>query len=198
MARASRLARPRPSLSARIVGRATQTRRAGAGLGARAATLADGRAVLGTRCDHARAAVAGFAEARRGAAYERAAGDARPRRSACALRHGLSPLARAQGADRRAICGADSASARHHQGAHPSGIRAAPRAHLAEPLARSRRRAGKGRSMGRIFDRPLTRQLIGLAVLLIVWQWAADAGWLNPLYMPSPVKIWSALVQLFG
>ena len=52
--------------------------------------------------------------------------------------------------------------------------------------------------MGRIFDRPLTRQLIGLAVLLIVWQWAADAGWLNPLYMPSPLKIWAALVQLFG
>jgi NitT/TauT family transport system permease protein len=52
--------------------------------------------------------------------------------------------------------------------------------------------------MGRIFDRPLTRQLIGLAVLLIVWQWAADDGWLNPLYMPSPLKIWAALVQLFG
>ena len=52
--------------------------------------------------------------------------------------------------------------------------------------------------MGRIFDRPLTRQLIGLAVLLIVWQWAANAGWLNPLYMPSPLKIWAALVQLFG
>ncbi|HEX4193580.1 MAG TPA: ABC transporter permease [Stellaceae bacterium] len=52
--------------------------------------------------------------------------------------------------------------------------------------------------MGRIFDRPLTRQLIGLAVLLIVWQAAANAGWLNPLYMPSPVKIWGALVQLFG
>ncbi|HEX4194250.1 MAG TPA: ABC transporter permease [Stellaceae bacterium] len=52
--------------------------------------------------------------------------------------------------------------------------------------------------MGRIFDRPLTRQLIGLAVLLIVWQAAANAGWLNPLYMPSPVKIWAALVQLFG
>jgi NitT/TauT family transport system permease protein len=52
--------------------------------------------------------------------------------------------------------------------------------------------------MGRIFDRPLTRQLIGLAVLLIVWQLAANAGWLNPLYMPSPLKIWSALVQLFG
>jgi NitT/TauT family transport system permease protein len=52
--------------------------------------------------------------------------------------------------------------------------------------------------MGRIFDRPLTRQLIGLAVLLIVWQAAANAGWLNPLYMPSPLKIWAALVQLFG
>jgi NitT/TauT family transport system permease protein len=52
--------------------------------------------------------------------------------------------------------------------------------------------------MGRIFDRPLTRQLIGLAVLLTVWQLAANAGWLNPLYMPSPIKIWAALVQLFG
>ncbi|HWE75825.1 MAG TPA: ABC transporter permease [Stellaceae bacterium] len=52
--------------------------------------------------------------------------------------------------------------------------------------------------MGRIFNRPLTRQLIGLAVLLIVWQAAANAGWLNPLYMPSPLKIWGALVQLFG
>ena len=52
--------------------------------------------------------------------------------------------------------------------------------------------------MGRIFNRPLTRQLIGLAVLLIVWQGAANAGWLNPLYMPSPLKIWAALVQLFG
>ncbi|HLI21797.1 MAG TPA: ABC transporter permease [Stellaceae bacterium] len=52
--------------------------------------------------------------------------------------------------------------------------------------------------MGRIFDRPLTRQLIGLAVLLILWQGAANAGWLNPLYMPSPLKIGAALVQLFG
>jgi NitT/TauT family transport system permease protein len=52
--------------------------------------------------------------------------------------------------------------------------------------------------MGRIFNRPLTRQLIGLAVLLIVWQAAANAGWLNPPYMPSPLKIWAALVQLFG
>jgi NitT/TauT family transport system permease protein len=52
--------------------------------------------------------------------------------------------------------------------------------------------------MGRIFDRPLTRQLIGLVVLLTVWQLAADHGMLNPLYMPSPAKIWAALVQLFG
>ena len=52
--------------------------------------------------------------------------------------------------------------------------------------------------MGRIFNRPLTRQLIGLAVLLVVWQEAANAGWLNPLYMPSPLKIGAALVTLFG
>lgn len=52
--------------------------------------------------------------------------------------------------------------------------------------------------MGRIFDRPLTRQLIGLAVLLIVWQAAANAGWLNPLYMPSPIKIGVALYALFA
>jgi sulfonate transport system permease protein len=52
--------------------------------------------------------------------------------------------------------------------------------------------------MGRIFDRPLTRQLIGLVVLLTIWQLAANAGWLNPLYMPSPLKIWGALEQLFG
>ncbi|HEY1503791.1 MAG TPA: ABC transporter permease [Stellaceae bacterium] len=52
--------------------------------------------------------------------------------------------------------------------------------------------------MGRIFNRPLTRQLIGLAVLLIVWQAAANTGWLNPLYMPSPLKIGAALAQLFG
>jgi NitT/TauT family transport system permease protein len=52
--------------------------------------------------------------------------------------------------------------------------------------------------MGRIFNRPLTRQLTGLAVLLIVWQAAANAGWLNPLYMPSPLKIGAALVTLFG
>jgi NitT/TauT family transport system permease protein len=52
--------------------------------------------------------------------------------------------------------------------------------------------------MGAIFDRPLTRQLIGLAVLLAVWEAAARAGWLNPLYMPSPSKIGAALVTLFG
>jgi NitT/TauT family transport system permease protein len=52
--------------------------------------------------------------------------------------------------------------------------------------------------MGRILNRPLTRQLIGLATLLIVWQGAANAGWLNPLYMPSPLKIAAALETLFG
>jgi sulfonate transport system permease protein len=52
--------------------------------------------------------------------------------------------------------------------------------------------------MGRIFDRPLTRQLIGLAVFLAVWEWAARSGYLNPLYIPAPSKIGGVLVTLFS
>jgi NitT/TauT family transport system permease protein len=52
--------------------------------------------------------------------------------------------------------------------------------------------------MGRIFDRPLTRQLIGFALLLAFWEWAARAGWVNPLYVPAPSKIGLALATLFG
>jgi NitT/TauT family transport system permease protein len=52
--------------------------------------------------------------------------------------------------------------------------------------------------MGRIFDRPLTRQLAGLAVLLAVWEWAARSGYLNPLYIPAPSKIGAVLVTLFS
>ena len=52
--------------------------------------------------------------------------------------------------------------------------------------------------MGRIFDRPLTRQLIGLAVFLAVWEWAARSGYLNPLYIPAPSKIGAVLVTLFS
>jgi NitT/TauT family transport system permease protein len=52
--------------------------------------------------------------------------------------------------------------------------------------------------MGRLFDRPLTRQLLGLAVFLAIWQGAAWQGWLNPLYVPAPMKIGEVLITLFG
>jgi NitT/TauT family transport system permease protein len=52
--------------------------------------------------------------------------------------------------------------------------------------------------MGRLFNRPLTRQLLGLAIFIALWQGAAQAGWLNPLYVPAPLKIGAALVTLFG
>jgi NitT/TauT family transport system permease protein len=42
------------------------------------------------------------------------------------------------------------------------------------------------------------RQLAALAVLLALWQTAGAAGMLNPLYMPSPSQIGTALVDLFG
>jgi NitT/TauT family transport system permease protein len=42
------------------------------------------------------------------------------------------------------------------------------------------------------------RQLAALAVLLALWQGAGAAGMLNPLYMPSPSQIGTALVELFG
>jgi NitT/TauT family transport system permease protein len=42
------------------------------------------------------------------------------------------------------------------------------------------------------------RQLFALVVLLLIWQGAGAAGYLNPLYMPTPVQIWGALAELFG
>ena len=42
------------------------------------------------------------------------------------------------------------------------------------------------------------RQAAGLAVVLVLWQRAADAGYLNPLYMPSPWAVAATLVQLFA
>jgi NitT/TauT family transport system permease protein len=42
------------------------------------------------------------------------------------------------------------------------------------------------------------RQLAALAVLLAVWEAAGHAGYLNPLYMPTPTQIWGALAELFG
>jgi NitT/TauT family transport system permease protein len=41
------------------------------------------------------------------------------------------------------------------------------------------------------------RQAAGLAAVVALWQWAADAGHLNPLYMPAPSAVAATLVQLF-
>jgi NitT/TauT family transport system permease protein len=41
------------------------------------------------------------------------------------------------------------------------------------------------------------RQLIAFAVLIAVWQGAAQAGWLNPLYMPAPLAVALTLIELF-
>jgi NitT/TauT family transport system permease protein len=42
------------------------------------------------------------------------------------------------------------------------------------------------------------RQLMALGVLLALWQAAGNADMLNPLYMPTPLQIWGALVELFA
>jgi NitT/TauT family transport system permease protein len=42
------------------------------------------------------------------------------------------------------------------------------------------------------------RRLAAFALLLAVWEAASRADLLNPLYMPSPSRIWWALVDLFG
>jgi NitT/TauT family transport system permease protein len=47
-------------------------------------------------------------------------------------------------------------------------------------------------------NRAWIRQLTAFGVLLVLWQAAGYAGMLNPLYMPTPLQIWGALVELFG
>ena len=42
------------------------------------------------------------------------------------------------------------------------------------------------------------RQIAAFSILLLLWQAAGNAGWLNPLYMPTPLQIGAALAQLFG
>jgi NitT/TauT family transport system permease protein len=42
------------------------------------------------------------------------------------------------------------------------------------------------------------RQLIAFLVLLAIWEAAARAGMLNPLYLPSPSRIGAALMDLFS
>jgi len=42
------------------------------------------------------------------------------------------------------------------------------------------------------------RQLAAFVILLLIWEAAGRAGYLNPLYMPTPLQIWGALAELFG
>jgi NitT/TauT family transport system permease protein len=42
------------------------------------------------------------------------------------------------------------------------------------------------------------RQLLALAVALVLWEAAGRAGWINPLYFPAPSRIGAALVELFS
>ena len=42
------------------------------------------------------------------------------------------------------------------------------------------------------------RRIVALAVLVAVWEAAAQANLLNPLYLPGPSRIWLALAELFG
>jgi NitT/TauT family transport system permease protein len=42
------------------------------------------------------------------------------------------------------------------------------------------------------------RQLAVLAVLVALWEAAGRAGLLNPLFAPSPSRVWAALVDLFA
>jgi len=42
------------------------------------------------------------------------------------------------------------------------------------------------------------RQLAAFVVLLVIWELAGSAGLLNPLFLPTPGRIGSALVELFA
>src|SRR2546429_3768972 len=42
------------------------------------------------------------------------------------------------------------------------------------------------------------RQLTAFAVFLSVWEAVGHAGWLNPIYAPTPGQIGAALIELFG
>ena len=42
------------------------------------------------------------------------------------------------------------------------------------------------------------RRLIALGLVIALWEAAGRAGMLNPLFAPSPSKIWAALVDLFA
>jgi NitT/TauT family transport system permease protein len=42
------------------------------------------------------------------------------------------------------------------------------------------------------------RQLLAFVVFLAIWEAAGRAGLLNPLFLPTPGRIWGALVELFA
>ncbi|WP_395712909.1 ABC transporter permease [Reyranella sp.] len=42
------------------------------------------------------------------------------------------------------------------------------------------------------------RRLLALGLLLAAWEAAGDAGQLNPLYAPTPSRVWLALADLFA
>lgn len=52
--------------------------------------------------------------------------------------------------------------------------------------------------MTRVRDQAWLRQLAALAVVLALWEAAARAGLLNPLYVPAPSAVAAALIELFG
>ncbi|HEX7970107.1 MAG TPA: ABC transporter permease subunit [Stellaceae bacterium] len=52
--------------------------------------------------------------------------------------------------------------------------------------------------MRRVRDQAWLRQLAALAVVLALWEAAARAGLLNPLYVPAPSAVAAALIELFG
>src|SRR5262249_60830068 len=89
------------------------------------------------------------------------------------------------------------APARARPFAHAPRLRAALRAAVGGPLARSRS-SGEG-GMTRLDPRyAWVRQLAAFAVVLAIWEAAGHAGVLNPMYAPSPSRVGAALVDLFS
>src|SRR5262249_22084212 len=92
---------------------------------------------------------------------------------------------------------ADSAAARSRALAHRPGLRRALRAAVGGPVARSRLPRGGGVKLLHPSYAWL-RRLIALALVIAAWEGIGHAGLLNPIYAPSPSRIWAALVELFA
>src|SRR5262249_44513994 len=197
LARAARSRGLRRSLSPSPERRPAQARGAGAGAGDEAAAAADGRAIRLARRHRARPRGERPRGPGRARDHQRSAGDARSRGGAHPLRRSLSAVAGAARTHHRALPGADSAAARSRPFAHASRFRAALRAAVGRPLARSRSAGGGG--MTRLDPRfAWVRQLAAFVVVLAIWEAACRAGMRNPLYAPSPSRVGTALVDLFS